>query len=56
MIAPHAPLHHIVNAAALGAPVISWVADAQPILTVILTLMGIGWYILLYVKEWQRRK
>jgi hypothetical protein len=56
MIDPHAPMHHLANVAAVGVPVVSWFANAQPALTGILTAMGIVWYIILYAKEWRNRK
>lgn len=56
MIDPHAPLHHLANVAAVGVPLASWIVHAQPELSALLTVMGIGWYIILYVKEWRNRK
>jgi hypothetical protein len=55
MIDPHATSHHVINSAALMAPVVSWLMQAQPILTAVLTLLGIGWYVMLYFKEWRNR-
>lgn len=53
---PHAPSHHVLNLAAIGLPTASWLANAQPVLTVILTALGIGWYLILYYKAWRSRK
>lgn len=48
--------YHVANTTALVVPLTSWLIDAQSVLTAILTLMGIGWYGILYFKEWRNRK
>lgn len=56
MIDPHAPSHHVLNLAAIGLPTASWLSNAQPLLTAMLTALGIGWYLILYYKAWRNRK
>ena len=53
---PDHVVHHIANAAALGVPFMSIIMNLSPILSAILTLCGIGWYVLLYIDRRRRIK
>ena len=45
-----------MNTVAVVVPIASWLADVQPILAAILTMLGIGWYVVLFAKEWRKRE
>lgn len=48
--------HHVVNAAAIGTPLLSFMSQMPGVVTMITGILGAIWYILLISKEIAARR
>lgn len=48
--------HHAANIAAIAIPVGAWLIGAEPYLAAVLTLVGFGWYAVLFHDRFLKKK
>lgn len=48
-------MHHTTNVAAVAVPLLAWVANINPVLTTVLTLLGIAYYVQYFYRQWKSR-